>query len=176
MNGKVRGPNTCREVEPCREPDGRWPTRLINIASGKVECLGHFANSDDQPRYTIGSYIWSPEELPQYPRWERRTSSIPDQEGRDLSSDEWEYCTQDFDAVIQMVKEADRKVRQMQVLPHYWLIDIDDGRVCYEDLYPLPDLGCVEMGLGIISKKSITSLLLRRISWAFNIFGSIRYV
>ena len=55
-------------VEQPTEDQGppRWPTRLINIATGEVEEKASFTQGQNPP-YVISSYIWSPEKLPEYP-------------------------------------------------------------------------------------------------------------
>ncbi|KAL9611781.1 MAG: hypothetical protein Q9167_003592 [Letrouitia subvulpina] len=117
-----------------------WPTRLVNIKTGSVEHDGNFAYGVELPKYIIGSYIWSPENLPKYPRLKRRKRevlSVGDGE-RDYRDDTWEYCTEHFNAVVDLIQEATSRVTET---PKFWIIDIDEySGVEYENIYPQPDL------------------------------------
>lgn len=119
----------------------RWPSKLINIHTGQIEKHGHFSVGSCPP-YIIGSYIWSPENLPEYPRLQRRTrEAVHVGDGtRDYSTDDWEYTQDDFDAVVELVKQAAGRVRD---LPRFWIIDEDDPER-YRTSVPLPNLDSVE--------------------------------
>lgn len=114
-----------------------WPTRLINITTGRVESIGTFS-AGTNPSYVIGSYIWSPENLPKYSRLERRERKVVKirETTRAYSNDDREYCTGDFDAVVDLVKAASRRVTET---PKFWIIE-EDNPLDYERVYPHPCL------------------------------------
>ncbi|KAL9040204.1 MAG: hypothetical protein Q9214_004581, partial [Letrouitia sp. 1 TL-2023] len=123
-----------------------WPTRLVNIKTGKIENNGNFAHGVVYSKYIIGSYIWSPESLPKYPRLKGRKREVLDvgDEERDYRDDTWEYCTQDFNAVVDLVQKAAGRVTET---PKFWIIDVDEcSGIDYERMYPHPDLNMIEEG------------------------------
>jgi hypothetical protein len=72
------------------------------------------------PSYVIDSYIWSPQNLPKSPRLERRERKAAKvgETTRDYSNDDWEYSTDDFDAVVDTVKATSLRVTE---IPKFWI-------------------------------------------------------
>lgn len=123
-----------------------WPTWLVNIKTGNVENDGNFAPGVKHSKYIIGSYVWSPENLPKYPRLKRRKQEVLNigNEERDYRDDTWEYCTEDFNAVVDLVQKAAGRVTETS---KFWIIDVDEcNGVDYERMYPQSNLNGFEEG------------------------------
>ena len=115
------------------------PTRLVNIFTGKVESTESMGCEPKDVRYVIGSYIWHPEKLPEYPRLrrrERKSQNVGDSV-RDYSNEDWEYTTDHFDEVVAAVKAASNTVTET---PKFWIIEEDPFITYCDRAYPPPCL------------------------------------